>query len=44
MAEKLNGGDAFPKLELRLVGGRTIIFPDGIESRYKAILFYRGHW
>ena len=44
MAEKLNAGDTFPSLTLDLVGGGTLTVPDGLESKYKVILFYRGHW
>ncbi len=44
MAEKLGIGDAFPKLQLSLVDGGTLDLPDGLDSRYKVILFYRGHW
>jgi len=44
MAEKLNTGDVFPKLTLNLVDGSTLELPDGVDARYKVILFYRGHW
>ena len=44
MAEKLNTGDSFPKLTLNLVDGATLDLPDGLDARYKVILFYRGHW
>ena len=44
MAPKLNTGDAFPQLELKLAGGGTLVLPDGLDARYKVILFYRGHW
>jgi len=44
MAEKLNTGDVFPKLRLNLVDGGTLELPDGLDARYKVILFYRGHW
>ena len=44
MAAKLNTGDAFPRLELKLVEGRQIALPEGIDGRYKVVLFYRGHW
>ena len=43
MAEKLNTGDAFPKLTLKLVGGGTATLPLP-DARYQVILFYRGHW
>jgi len=44
MADKLNSGDVFPKLTLNLVDGSTLELPDGIDAKYKIILFYRGHW
>ncbi len=44
MAEKLNTGDTFPSLTLDLVSGGTLTVPDGLDAKYKVILFYRGHW
>ena len=44
MGEKLQQGDRFPALTLKLVQGGTIRLPDEIPTRYAAILFYRGHW
>ena len=44
MAEKLNIGDTFPRIKLDLVDGGTLELPDGIDARYRVILFYRGHW
>jgi len=44
MADKLNAGDVFPKLTLQLVDGSTLELPDGVDAKYKVILFYRGHW
>jgi len=44
MAEKLNTGDVFPTLTLNLVDGSALELPDGIDAKYKVILFYRGHW
>jgi hypothetical protein len=44
MADKLNTGDSFPLLTLDLVDGSRLALPDGIDARYKVILFYRGHW
>ena len=44
MAEKLDAGDSFPKLTLELVDGGKLELPDGLDARYKVILFYRGHW
>jgi hypothetical protein len=44
MADKLNSGAAFPGMALRLTGGGTLRLPEGLDARYKVILFYRGHW
>jgi len=44
MAEKLNAGDAFPRLTLDLVNGSKLELPDGLDAKYRIILFYRGHW
>ena len=44
MAEKLGTGEVFPKMTLDLVGGDKLELPDGLDARYRIILFYRGHW
>lgn len=44
MATKLNSADRFPALTLKLADGGTLDVPDGLDARYKVILFYRGHW
>lgn len=44
MAEKLGIGAAFPKLVLNLVDGGSLSLPDGLNSKYRIALFYRGHW
>ena len=44
MTEKVNDGDIFPGMTLNLVDGGTVDLPDGIDAKYKIILFYRGHW
>jgi len=44
MAEKLGIGATFPKLVLNLVDGRSLSLPDGLNSKYRIALFYRGHW
>ncbi|HYS50145.1 MAG TPA: hypothetical protein VEM36_15345 [Xanthobacteraceae bacterium] len=44
MADKLNAGDTFPKLKINLVGGGTLDLPEGLDAKYRIILFYRGHW
>jgi peroxiredoxin len=44
MASKLGIGATFPKLTINLVDGRTLELPDGINAKYRIMLFYRGHW
>jgi hypothetical protein len=44
MAAKLGTGDSFPSLKLKLSDGGTLALPEGIDAKYKIILFYRGHW
>lgn len=42
MAEKPSQGDRIPRIELKLLGGETLMLPDNAASRYTALLFYRG--
>ena len=44
MAEKLNAGDPFPRMKLKLVDGSQLELPEGLDAKWKVILFYRGHW
>ena len=44
MANKLGIGDTFPQLSIELVDGGTLDLPEGLDAKYKVILFYRGHW
>ena len=44
MAEKLDSGATFPALTLNLVDGSTLELPDGLDAKYRIVLFYRGHW
>jgi hypothetical protein len=44
VAKKLGIGDTFPKITLNLVDGSTLDLPVGMDSKYRIILFYRGHW
>ena len=44
MSKKLGIGDIFPKMTINLVDGRALELPDGLDSKYRVILFYRGHW
>ncbi len=44
MSEKLGIGSAFPNLTLNLVSGGTLDVPGELDTDWKVILFYRGHW
>jgi hypothetical protein len=44
MSNKLGIGDAFPAVTIDLVGGGTLDLPEGLDAKYRVILFYRGHW
>ena len=44
MSDKLGIGDAVPDITLNVVGGGTLDLPGGLVTKYKVILFYRGHW
>jgi hypothetical protein len=44
MATKLNTGDRFPRMALKLTDGSQLELPGGLDTKYKVVLFYRGHW
>ena len=44
MAEKLHIGSAFPATTIPVVGGGGMTLPDGLDAKYRVVLFYRGHW
>ena len=44
MSEKLGIGDTSPEMTLNLVGGGSLELPKDLNTKYKVILFYRGHW
>ncbi len=44
MTEKLQQGDRLPHLSFRLVDGEELSLPEGMASRYVALLFFRGAW
>lgn len=44
MSEKLGIGAAFPSLVLTTTDGTQMQVPGDLDSKYKVILFYRGHW
>ena len=44
MAGMLQQGARFPQLSLKTVDGSVLDLPSGVDARYAAVLFYRGHW
>jgi hypothetical protein len=44
MSSKLGTGATFPKLTIHLVDGGVLELPEGMDAKYRIILFYRGHW
>lgn len=44
MADKLGIGDSFPDLSIDLVSGESMALPQGLDAKYRIIIFYRGHW
>ncbi len=44
MGQKLQQGDRFPSMTLKLLSGGTIKLPEEMPARYLALLFYRGQW
>ena len=44
MGEKLQQGDRFPSVTLKLTTGESVRLPKQMPSMYAAVLFYRGYW
>ena len=44
MTEKLQQGDRLAQLNFKLVDGDELSLPSGMDSRYLALLFFRGAW
>lgn len=44
MSQRLNNGEAFPRLQLAAIGGGTMNLPEDLAGRYGVVLIYRGHW
>lgn len=40
----LDTGDAFPEIEMDLVGGGTMKVPADLGDGWKAVLFFRGYF
>ena len=44
LSDKLHMGSVFPAMTIPLVGGGTMELPNGLDAKYRVVLFYRGHW
>lgn len=44
MADKLGIGATFPTMAIATTDGRTVTLPADFPTKFKVILFYRGHW
>ena len=44
MADKLNRGETFPALTLKVAGRSVLTVPNDLMTPYAILLFYRGHW
>jgi hypothetical protein len=43
-SKSLDTNDPFPKMELRLVSGEFLKFPQDFCDGYAVFLLYRGYW
>jgi len=44
MSDKLGIGAEFPAIRIDTVDGSSIQLPNGVNAKYRVVLFYRGHW
>ncbi len=44
MGEMLRVGMVFPEMRLDLASGGLFRLPGDLTTKYKVVLFYRGHW
>lgn len=42
--KKLDNGDIFPRLELKLVDNDTFVLPDMTAGQWSVLLVYRGNF
>ncbi len=40
----LDVGSTYPKMELQLISGEALPFPEGTGESYSIFLIYRGYW
>jgi len=43
-ARRLDTGDSFPNLTIRMLGGDAINLPKDVTGHWCVVLFYRGYW
>ena len=43
-ARKLDAGDLFPKIELKLTDGAMLTIPEKNDRTWCVLLVYRGRW
>jgi hypothetical protein len=41
---KLDAGDIFPTMTMKLVGGQSLTLPDDLTADFTVLLIYRGKW
>jgi peroxiredoxin len=41
---KLDSGDLFPKMELKLTDGTPLVLPEMTKESWSVLLVYRGRW
>lgn len=41
---KLDGGDQFPSMSMKLVDGDIFKFPEDLSAPFSILLIYRGKW
>ena len=41
---RLDTGDAFPSMTLRLLDGSSLALPAEVQGEQSVLLFYRGEW
>jgi hypothetical protein len=44
MTQRLVVGDRLPRIDLELLDRGLLAVPDGLDARWTALVFYRGHW
>ena len=44
LERKLDSGDLFPKMELKLTDGIALVLPEMTKENWYVLLVYRGRW